>query len=261
MDDERGTTVGTADPAPDAALETLMRDAQSNGTVEPLSADGEDESSEAVLEWVDDLGEGDIDAAWSALGEASQAHFGSQGEFEAMSTDLAEGFGAWSAAEPDDVLVTPVSSDDDGIVAVVTLVGTVEQEGVAQRRADAFPVRLVDGDVVLEPFASAGPLEVVIPERISADRPEREPVGSDEELIFVLPEDAEAPVLRIDGGDTVICGEAAGSELAQLDQSSGQRCAYVPEGGFTPGEHTVTVAFRSSEGDAITAHTIQFAAA
>ena len=79
-------------------------------------------------------------------------------------TDLAEGYGAWSAAEPDDVLVTPVAADDDGTIAVVTLVGTVEQEGTTQARADAFPVRIVDGDVVLEPFASAGDLEVVIPE-------------------------------------------------------------------------------------------------
>ena len=47
-------------------------------------------------------------------------------------TDLAEGYGAWSAAEPDDVLVTPVAAGDEGTIAVVTLVGTVEQEGTAQ---------------------------------------------------------------------------------------------------------------------------------
>ena len=59
---------------------------------------------------------------------------------------------------------------------VVTLVGTVDQEGARQHRADAFPVRVVDGTATLEPFAFAGELEVVVPEerarrRHQADRP------------------------------------------------------------------------------------------
>ena len=98
-------------------------------------------------------------------------------------TDLAEGYGAWSAADPDDVQVTPVATDDEGTIAVVTLVGTVQQEGTAQERADAFPVRIVDGDVVLEPFASAGDLEVVIPEPAGDDGIGYEPVGTGEELV------------------------------------------------------------------------------
>ena len=239
-----------------------MEDAQSDGaTVTTISAAREDESSEAVLAWVDDLGEGDAGAAWAAMGASSQAHFGSQAEFETLMTDLAEGYGAWSAAEPADVLVTPVAADDDGTIAVVTLVGTLEQEGTTQDRADAFPVRFVDGDVVLEPFASAGDLEVVIPEPVGDEGIGYEPVGTGEELVFVLPADAEAPVLRIDGGDTVVCGEADGSELSDLDQSTGQRCAYLPEGGFDVGAHTVTIAFLGPDGDSVTAESVRFDAA
>ena len=70
------------------------------GTVTTLPAAREDESSEAVLQWVDDLGEGDSEAAWAAMGEESQAHVGSEAEFEGLMTDLAEGYGAWSAASP-----------------------------------------------------------------------------------------------------------------------------------------------------------------
>ena len=195
------------------------------------------------------------------MGDSSQAHFGSQAEFESLMTDLAEGYGAWSAAEPDDVLVTPVATDDDGTIAVVTLIGTVQQEGTTQERADAFPVRIVDGDVVLEPFASAGDLEVVIPEPAGDDGVGYEPVGTGEELVFVLPGDAEAPVLQIDGGDTVICGEADGTELSDLDQSTGQRCAYLPEGGFEAGAHTVTIAFLGPDGASITAESVRFEAA
>jgi hypothetical protein len=261
LDDERGTTVGTAEPAADAALETLVQDAQSDGTVTTLAAAREDESSEAVLQWVDDLGAGDGEAAWAAMGDVSQAHFVSQAEFEGLMTDLAEGYGAWSAAQPDEILVTPVAAGDDGTIAVVTLIGTVEQEGTAQHRTDAFPVRIVDGDVVLEPFASAGTLEVVIPEPPSDDGVDRAPVGTTEELVFVLPSDAGAPVLRIDGGDTVICGEGDGSELGSLDQALGQRCAYLPDGGFEVGAHTVTIAFLGPDGESITAESIHFEAA
>jgi hypothetical protein len=77
----------------------------------------------------------------------------------------------------------------------------------------------------------------------------------------VLPEGVEAPVLRLDDGDTVTCGEADGSELGDLDQSSGQRCAYLPQGGFAPGAHTITIAFLGADGDAVTAETIRFEAA
>ena len=159
------------------------------------------------------------------------------------------------------MLVTPVSTDDDGTIAVVTLIGTVQQEGTTQERADAFPVRIVDGDVVLEPFASAGDLEVVIPEPAGDDGVGYEPVGTGEELVVVLPGDAEAPVLQMDGGDTVICGEADGTELSDLDQSTGQRCAYLPEGGFEVGPHTVTIAFLGPDGASITAESVRFEAA
>jgi hypothetical protein len=261
LDDERGTTVGPADPAADAALETLVQDAQSNGTVTTLPADREGESSEAVLQWVDDLGEGDAEAAWTAMGDVSQAHFGSQAEFQGLMTDLANGYGAWSGARPDEVLVTPVAAAEEGTIAVVTLLGTVEQEGASVPLSDAVPVRIVDGDVVLEPFASAGDLEVVVPEPSSEGGVDPAAVGTNEELVFVLPSDADAPVLRIDGGDTVICGEAGGTELSDLDQAAGQRCAYLPEGGFEAGPHTVTIAFLGPDGESISAESVQFAAA
>ncbi len=256
------TEVSSDEGSAGKALETLMRDAQGDdATVTTLSAARERSSSDAVLAWVSALGDGDADAAWAALGDSSQAHFSSRAEFEGMMTDLAEGYGAWSAAEPDEVLVTPVVSTDQGTIAVVTLMGTVEQEGTSQRRVDAFPVRLVRGDVLLEPFASAGDLEVVVPELAAVDGPDPEPVGLEEELVFVLPTSADAPVLRVDGGDTVVCGEAPGTDLHDLEGASGQRCSYLPEGGFGPGDHVVTVAFADGDAGAITARSLRFAAA
>jgi hypothetical protein len=261
LEQRRGTDVSSDDAPADAALETLLRDAQDDdATLTTLSTEHQGSSTDAVLAWVADLGEGDVEGAWAAMGAASQGRFSSQAEFEGMMTDLAEGYGAWSAAEPEDVLVTPVlAGEDEGTIAVVTLVGMVEQEGVMQARADAFPVRLIDGDVVLEPFASAGDLEVVVPE--AASDGDLEAIGVDEELVFVVPAAADAPVLRIDGGDTVVCGEAPGSDLYDLEGSSGQRCSYLPEGGFEPGDHVVTVAFLGADGTSVSAGSLRFDAA
>jgi hypothetical protein len=136
----------------------------------------------------------------------------------------------------------------------------VDQEGAAQRRADAFPVRIVDGDAELEPFAYAGAIEMVVPEPAPADG-EAAPVASDEELVVVVPSDVEAPILRLDDGDAVVCGEVEGSELTDLEGATGQRCSYLPPDGLTEGEHTLTMAFVGADGSSISAGSVLFDAA
>jgi hypothetical protein len=255
---------GTGVVAPDdpgqasAALETLVNDAQpKDATPDTISSDGAAASSEAVLAWVDDVEGGDGASAWQAMGPASQAHFGTQSAFEAQLISLEKDYGAWSGVTPDEVLVTPVAATDQGAIAVVTLVGTIDQGGTTRRRAVAFPVRIVDGEAVLEPFASAGALEVVVPEA-AADAP---PVDAGQELVLVVPTDAEAPVLRLDDGEAVVCGKAEGSELTALEGSDGQRCSYLPPAGIRPGEHTLTMAFLGADGTSISAGSQLFEAA
>jgi hypothetical protein len=262
LEERNGTSDVTAgDNEASATLDKLVDDAQPDSvTPSTLSPDSEDATSEAVLTWVDDLGAGDGDGAWQAMGPTSQAHFGSQAAFEEELSALAEGYGAWSAAEPDEVLVTPILASDEGTIAVVTLVGTVEQEGSSQHRADAFPVRLVDGDAVLEPFAFAGELEVVVPEGVPSEGV-RPPVAAGEELVIVVPSDAEAPVLRLDDGETLVCGVADGTELTELDTAPGQRCSYLPPDGMDAGEHLLTVAFMGADGASISAASLLFDAA
>ncbi len=254
-----GGSGGTAQAS--VALDALVSESQpASVTPSTMSSDGAAASSDAVLAWVDDIGTGDGPSAWKAMGPASQAHFGTQEAFEAEMTSIADDYGAWSDAAPDDVLVTPVLASDEGTLAVVTLVGIVAQAGTTERRADAFPVRLVDGEAILEPFALAGELEVVVPEPMSADGV-RPPVGAGEELVIVVPTDAKAPVLRLDDGDAVVCGQAEGTELTNLDGSPGQRCSYLPPEGIEPGEHTFTMAFLGSDGDSISAESLLFDAA
>lgn len=263
LDERDGTQSGTSGEEVQAfqADNTLVDDTEPGDVAAvALSAETEAASSDAVLEWVGAVSDGDGTGAWEAMGPISQAHFGSQDAFEAEMSSLAEGYGAWSAAEPDDVLVTPVLSSDEGTTAVVTLIGMLDLDGALERRTDAFPVRLVDGDVVIEPFASAGALEIVVPEaRPAGGAPESVTAG--EELVVVVPSDAEAPILRLDDGDAVVCGQAEGSELTDLDGSPGQRCSYLPPEGMEEGEHTLTMAFVGPDGSSITAESMLFDAA
>jgi hypothetical protein len=214
----------------------------------------------AVLTWLNALSSGDIDSAWAAMGPASQQHWGSKSAFEAERSGLAEGYGAWSSATPDEVHVTSLTASGDGEVVVVTLVGTVDQEGTRQQRADAFPVRVVHGVAKLEPYAFAGELEIVVPEAVASGGT-RPIVEVDDELIIVVPRGVEAPLIRLDDGDTLVCGQAEGTELTELEEAPGQRCSYRPEGGIEPGQRVLTVAFLSPDGTGISAESVLFEAA
>ena len=214
----------------------------------------------AVLAWVGALSSGDIDSAWTAIGPASQDYWGSKAAFNAERSGLAEGYGAWSATTPDEVHITSLTASGDGEVVVVTLVGTVDQEGTRQRRADAFPVRVVHGEARLEPFAFAGELEIVVPAPVT-DGGTRPIVQVDDELVVVVPRGVEAPVIRLDDGETLVCGQAEGTELTELEEAPGQRCSYQPEGGIAPGVRVLTVAFLSPDGTGISAEAVLFEAA
>lgn len=252
---EDGTTE-VADGA-EAARDTLIS-STSTSVAEGAGSDPE-VPTDAVLAWVDALSTGDTATAWASLGPASKAHFGSQSAFAAEGSALAEGYGAWSAATPDDVVVTTIAGGDGSLV-VVTLVGTVLQEGTREHRADAFPVRIVDGSARLEPFAFAGELEIVVPEPVPRGG-SRPVVHGDDELVVVVPRGVKAPTIRLDDDEALICGEADGTELAELDDAPGQRCSYRPEGGIRPGTRVLTVAFLGSDGAGIAAESVLFEAA
>jgi hypothetical protein len=100
----------------------------------------------------------------------------------------------------------------------------------------------------------------VVPE-LAPDGGDRPVVEVDDELVVVVPRGVEAPVIRLDDGDTLVCGQAEGTELTELEESPGQRCSYKPDGGIEPGERVLTVAFLSSDGTGISAESVLFEAA
>lgn len=255
----RQRTEGDADT--DLAAEPASTTtAASSSSMATLTGPAAELPTDTVLAWVSALGEGDTADAWGSLGPASRAHFGSQSSFAAEGSALAEGYGAWSGTQPEQVIVTPLPSSGDGQLVVVTLVGDVEQEGSTVRRADAFPVRIVDGNAKVEMWAFAGELQLVVPEGDPAGH-ERPTVDEDDELIIVIPRGVQAPTIRLDDGEALVCGQAEGTTLEQQSGAPGQRCSYRPEGGITAGERVLTVAFLSPDGDAVSAESVVFEAA
>ena len=251
-------TSESAQPQPEIAEGTSTTSAAAPPA--GAAADDVDASSDAVLRWVAALGEADGEAAWAALGPASRDELGSRATFDDRLSALAEGYGSWSATTPERILVTPLGTQGGDTLVIVTLVGEVAPEGMPERRADAFPVRIVEGVAQLEPFADAGSIELVVPE------PQVVPPGGDgplvegDELVVVVPDGAGAPILRLDDAAPIVCGEAAGSELTPLDGLAGQRCSYRPEGGIAAGPRLLTVALASADGARITATSVLFSA-
>lgn len=252
-----GTDLDTSE-AVQPELDTSL--SSSTTSAPPSTADPTDveASSEAVMQWVAALGASDGAMAWEALGPASKERLGSRASLEDQMSALAEGYGAWSATTPDEILVTPVGADGDGTLVVVTLVGDIAPEGTAERRADAFPVRIVDGLARIEPFADVGPIEMVVPEPEPVPPGGSGPAVDGDELIVVVPDGAEAPILRLDDGAPVVCGETPGTALTPLDGLPGRRCSFTPDGGIPAGPRLLTVALRSPDGGGISAASVLF---
>lgn len=236
-----------------AELEALVDRSQPvDAAPDALSSAEERSASGAVLAWIGALVRSEASEAWGALGPASQAHFGTATAFEEEMGDLVGAYAPWADANPTEVLVTPVATDEAGTLAVVTLVSPTATEAV--------PVRLADGAAKVEPIAPGAGLELVAPEA-AADADRAGPLAPGEEILVVVPIGADAPLLRIDDGDVVACGETDGSRLTTLDDGSAQRCAYLPPEGVLSGRHTLTVALLGSEGSLLGARSVLFDAA
>ncbi|MDQ2648867.1 MAG: hypothetical protein M3Z03_04880, partial [Actinomycetota bacterium] len=215
-----------------------------------LAAGSNDPAAQAVFTWVDQLASGDTEAAWTALGPASQEAIGGQQAFDDQFETFAEGYGAWSGVTPEALLVTPLDASDDGTVSIVTLIGSAG----GSPRADAIPVRVTRGVATIEAFADAG--QIGLEEPGSSDGAE---VAVDAELAVLVPDDV-VPVIRLDQGPTQRCGDADGTEL--VDAGDGhQRCTYTPSGGMQPGGRVLTVAFTSPDGPEVSARSVRFNAA
>jgi hypothetical protein len=233
------------------AAETAIEAEDTAFRADSLAAGSTDPAAKAVLAWVGRLGDGDIEASWAALGAASQQALGGRSRFDDRFDALAAEWGAWASAQPDALLITPVTASDEGTVSVVTLIGTVGGD----QRADAFPVRISAGVAKVEAFADAGKIGLESP-----DSSQGAEVGTDDELSVVVP-GGVTPIVRLDQGPVQRCGEAAGTSLETTDGGDHQRCTYSPQGGMDEGGRVLTVAFTSRDGQGVSARSVRFKAA
>lgn len=178
---------------------------------------------ELVRDWLGDLAAGDVAAAERVLGEFSRQGAQAYGGLQDMASGLAEGMAAFGG-EGTSWDAVPVPGRDGAYL--VTAAGEVTREGMTEAAARAWLVHPEAGHDVVEAFSATAP-EVVVPragERLPADVP----------VEAVLP--AGAPVVVVDG-EVVTAGvstQGAGADRV--------RVRVLPDGGWSPGRHVVTVA-------------------
>ena len=223
------TTSQTTGTAPSIAPVTTAPPASAPGgagpAVEPESAE------EAVFAWVDALGAGDGETAVALLGPGSIDYIESLGqEPVSFMSELSEGYGAWSASTDRSTTDMPVPSESGATVAVVVLMGTVQQEGTTAYRTVAVPVRSEDGRYRVEPVA-LGDGET----RIEFVSPPEGPDGLGglpaDGVIELLAPGAEQVAVRLDGG-----------EVQSPEVGAGGRVRFDPPGEMTSRTHLLVVA-------------------
>jgi hypothetical protein len=107
------------------------------------------------MDWVKALSLGDAEAAWSFMSARTHAHYDNDIEnFKGDMSAFSEGFGAWYAEFPPETTFRVLVSSGDGIAGIVEIHGPVQKEGNDELGHDAVPVRIVDGEVFVEPFSS-----------------------------------------------------------------------------------------------------------
>jgi hypothetical protein len=105
-------------------------------------------------EWIEAIGRGDARTAWRLLSPGARANIGAYPRFaEMVSNELAEGVGAFARASQTSYATSVVVSSGEGAAGVVTVAGTVTQEGARRENWVAIPFRALafqDNRVVID---------------------------------------------------------------------------------------------------------------
>jgi hypothetical protein len=141
------TTSTTTTEAPDPPTTTEAATTTTTAAEEALA-----EASAAFEGWVSAVAAGDVEGAWEAMAESSQWAIGDFARFEDMSTELAEGWGAWTVAE--DVSYS-LELDDAGRTLLIVQ-GVTRPEGQVEEREVGVPIVGEGGALRVSPFEEFG---------------------------------------------------------------------------------------------------------
>lgn len=156
------TTLGSSGPAPGIppAGDSTEEDSTESPQTPQDTPHEQDETERAVrtrvVDWVKALSLADADTAWSWLSTRTQQRFGNDIErFKQHMSAFSEGFGSWYSSDPrPETTFRPLVSSGEDIAGIVEIHGIVTKEGSEELGHDALPVRIVDGEVFVEPFSS-----------------------------------------------------------------------------------------------------------
>ena len=229
----------------------------------PMSAASEDASTDAVLAWVDDLDAGDADARLDGHGPTSQAHFGSQAEFEAAHDRPGRGLRRLVGGRARRRPRHPGRVERRRAPSPWSRWSAPWTRTAGQHRGRGLPGaarRRRRGPRALR--ARPARSRWWSPSRRSVDGATRSRSASGEELVVVVPSGVAAPRApprrrRHRGLRRAPRAPSSPSSTG----SPGQRCAYLPTAGSAAGEHTLTMAFLGSDGASISAESVLFEAA
>lgn len=191
----------------------------------------------AALAWVAALAAGDLDAAAALLAPASMAYVDVRGGLGAFATELAEGWGAWDRVDDRKVWSVSGTFPDGTSATAVVFLGTVEQEGMKERRAmSLLTVEDAAGEHLVHPFTDAGRVGFVVPRIDFLDR-----VAPDVPFELAMPEGFEALLFLDESGPLPAEVESTGAGRLTVTALADP----LP----SPGEHVLTVIHLTDAGE------------
>ncbi|MGH2819259.1 MAG: hypothetical protein ACRDJ5_01255 [Actinomycetota bacterium] len=107
-----------------------------------------EEVEQALRSWLRAIQSSDEDAAWGLMTPAAQTEIGRDRFDQMMGSALPEGLGAFADARQ--FHLVGVSSGDEQAQVVAVVAGRVSREGVTEFAATAVPMRVADGEVLVD---------------------------------------------------------------------------------------------------------------
>lgn len=226
-----------------------------------------EKADDAVRAWVGALAAGDMAKAWALTAPSSQQAVGGRAKFDAMKSELAEGFGRWGRAKDVRAGVVPLYAASDGsLVSAVVLTGTIA--GEQGRAARAVPVRTSTRSSLVDPFVDLGevrihlqPGDVVQPDpSLTASVP----LATAVDHVWFVVDDRGKVTPEFAGGSpggTTSGGSGGRKRPGDAPATSAPppttRTAVLrPKPPLEPGPHSLTVVVR--RGDAVEVQTVWF---
>jgi hypothetical protein len=208
-----GPDVTTTVPGTTAAATTTI-------APEPADVDG---AIGAVDGWLQAVASGDATAAWNLLSASSRQAVG-QTQWDAIVSEMEEGFGSWARADPTmRAIAVDIGSPP---AALVTLQGTRAVEGMIETSSAVFAAVREDGGWKLEWYAAD-------PTVVTAPRPESSAFFPSNGPVEWTGTGDGVNVLLLDG-DVVAVDAREGNGPVDL--------SWVPPSPLPPGPHIFTVA-------------------